>query len=92
MGVNPIMFKIGQTIFVEDKCANQFFIPQTPYFLAKRKKSKNIESRVMREYRSQRIPTTNRGQKVVKLVDTSELISISILGQPREDQPNLEKS
>ena len=39
--------------------------------------------RVMREYRSQRIPTTNRGQKVVKLVDTSELISISILGQPR---------
>ena len=41
----------------------------------------------MRENWSRQIPTTNRGQKVVKLVDTSELISISILGQP-----NLEKS
>ena len=35
---------------------------------------------------------TNRGKKVVKLVDTSELTSISILGQPRKDQPNLKKS
>ena len=39
--------------------------------------------RVMRKYWSRRIPTTNRGKKVVKLFDTSELISISSLGQPR---------